>query len=833
MLMPASQDVDQRKGPRKNSERVDRVHGDSGARADGGNGGGQANVNQDQVHGGEDKTGGAPGEGGHEVRLPGMRGKEATLQYLHVLTGCALGRAGWQVFGDKDSNKAYAWNDHGNLTELEDRLAKDNANGCGVFLFVNELDGAGYTSANVKSLRAAFADLDGVKVDKYPVEPSFIVHSAHGDHPYWLLEPGEPVKDFRALQKGIAERLGSDPVICNPSRVMRVPGFFHNKADPVMVTITPISARHHTIASLAGAFKIDLKSWQEFGDMDDDAFAPIIAAADRQVLITRCRSLVKKCPPAISGSNGDSTTYKTAAIGGDFGLSKDEYLPILAEWNKTCKPPWSDGDLKAKLDNATRYRKRPKGCALAKWAAAETDADKRRVFLTPRRDSEADLSVALVESVGNVSDLRSTGAAIVRYAAKSGIWETLPDADLIDRSRRFDGATVMDDGRPGELKMSWNKAQGVYKFALSYGQIRDEHFFETKVPGVAFRNGFVKVTSTGCHPEPHSRDNRARHAMPYDFDPDTPAPVWEEMLGRLFANDKDADDKKALLQEFVGACVCGVATEFDRCVVLTGHGGNGKSTFQFAITDNLFPPDAIGRVTPQRWGLDHYLSGLSGKLINVVPELPSERILASETFKGVITGDVMQARDLYHTAFSFKPVAGHLFACNELPGTADYTDAFWDRFFVVQFNNCFRGAAGWKSRGDIIAELKKEAPGIMAWALHGAVRLLGNRHYTKPDSNAAAKEEWKKDVDNVSAWLSEQVETTANKDGSPAKTPIRDSYGNYKEWCIETSHKPVASNTFGKRLTRLGHPSFVNNSIRYHPFFVRSLDKYKSGGFEQ
>ncbi|PKM60684.1 MAG: hypothetical protein CVU99_06840 [Firmicutes bacterium HGW-Firmicutes-4] len=41
---------------------------------------------------------------------------------------------------------------------------------------------------------------------------------------------------FSQLQKGLAAVFKGDPVISNRSRVMRLPGFYHNKKEPVLVT---------------------------------------------------------------------------------------------------------------------------------------------------------------------------------------------------------------------------------------------------------------------------------------------------------------------------------------------------------------------------------------------------------------------------------------------------------------------------------------------------------------------------------------------------------------------------------------------------------------------
>jgi hypothetical protein len=45
-------------------------------------------------------------------------------------------------------------------------------------------------------------------------------------HFYWLLKtPVSDLERWRRFQQDLAERYGTDPAVCNPSRVMRLPGF--------------------------------------------------------------------------------------------------------------------------------------------------------------------------------------------------------------------------------------------------------------------------------------------------------------------------------------------------------------------------------------------------------------------------------------------------------------------------------------------------------------------------------------------------------------------------------------------------------------------------------
>lgn len=115
----------------------------------------------------------------------------------------------------------------GNLDTVAGDLRADNDKGRGVFVVINE---GGQKDSDIVRIRAVFADFDKVPLpDHFEFEPHIIVESSRGKyHAYWLTD-GLDVAQFKTLQKHIAARYGSDTSVCNPSRVMRVPGFIHRK----------------------------------------------------------------------------------------------------------------------------------------------------------------------------------------------------------------------------------------------------------------------------------------------------------------------------------------------------------------------------------------------------------------------------------------------------------------------------------------------------------------------------------------------------------------------------------------------------------------------------
>ena len=146
----------------------------------------------------------------------------------------------FQTYDDRAERSSLARILHGDLDRHLWRLNDLNATDAGVFVMVNCGDGRGRRAENVISIRALVLDLDGpplAPVTACPVHPDIIVESSPGRfHCYWLVS-GCALDRFGVLQKALAAKFNGDPVVVDRCRVMRLPGFYHRKAEPFLTRI--------------------------------------------------------------------------------------------------------------------------------------------------------------------------------------------------------------------------------------------------------------------------------------------------------------------------------------------------------------------------------------------------------------------------------------------------------------------------------------------------------------------------------------------------------------------------------------------------------------------
>lgn len=171
-------------------------------------------------------------------------------RFIRTLTGNAETPCSFQLFddgADKDWHKARTL--HGTLSELADHLRWANEDRCGVFVTVNETDLQRRKKENIINIRALFCDWDGTVPAAFHLPPSIVVRSANGPHAYWLVTDC-PIDGFTRAQRRLAAHYGSDPVVHDLPRVMRLPGFWHVKRDPFPVDLIDAPGHRYSLAAI-------------------------------------------------------------------------------------------------------------------------------------------------------------------------------------------------------------------------------------------------------------------------------------------------------------------------------------------------------------------------------------------------------------------------------------------------------------------------------------------------------------------------------------------------------------------------------------------------------
>ncbi|GAA0066800.1 MAG: phage/plasmid primase, P4 family [Clostridium perfringens] len=153
----------------------------------------------------------------------------------------SYGRINIRIFSDKKGSGFKGKNLSFNMKDFQSKskvlMAHNEANR-GIFFVVNS---GGNSDSKINKINAQFFECDTLSLEeqlenisKFPLEPSIIVQTKKSLHVYFLIKNGK-VEKFRDIQKKLAKHFNGDGSCINESRVMRVPGFYHCKEEPVRV----------------------------------------------------------------------------------------------------------------------------------------------------------------------------------------------------------------------------------------------------------------------------------------------------------------------------------------------------------------------------------------------------------------------------------------------------------------------------------------------------------------------------------------------------------------------------------------------------------------------
>jgi putative DNA primase/helicase len=407
--------------------------------------------------------------------------------------------------------------------------------------------------------------------------------------------------------------------------------------------------------------------------------------------------------------------------------------------------------------------------------------------------SDPELARALLDDLRalNDGDVVYTRGAFWQYAPDRGVWRNVERFTMERLVHAYDGAPF---GKEGVLKIRQSTISGALSCAAAI--VADSSFFDGAPEGISFADKFVKVSAAGLEVHDHSPEHRATVGLPFAFDAGIGCGRFLRALDEIFANDTDAAEKVQLIRQFIGAALIGVATRYQLALVLFGAGANGKSVL-LEVFGALFPEGAVASIPPQELGQEYRRAMLAGVRLNLVNELPERDVLDSEAFKSVISGDLITGRRIREAPFSFKPVAAHLFAGNRLPGTTDQSHGFWRRLVPVAFTRTF--APHEQDAGLAAHIVRSEIAGVARWALEGAAEVLRAGGYRLPPSVIAAREEWRRNADQVRLFADARLAANANGDISGQAL-----YEAYVAWAQRNGHKALASNKFAERLEMAG-----------------------------
>ena len=311
---------------------------------------------------------------------------------------------------------------------------------------------------------------------------------------------------------------------------------------------------------------------------------------------------------------------------------------------------------------------------------------------------------------------------------------------------------------------------------------------------INLENGLLRVRTRELLPHSHLWLSTIR--IPISFDPNATCPQIDRFIGEVFP-----EDTIPLGWEILGDLLT-PDRSIQKAICFVGEGGNGKSAF-LDLATNFVGAENVCHLSLQRLESDRFAAArLYGKLANICPDLPGDRLYSSAMFKAITGCDRITAEFKYRDSFEFTPVARLLFSANRLPASDDASQAFFDRWLIVPFPNRFRHTRRETPRSILQGQLCKgsELSGALNKALEALQRVRRCCRFTEPRESRIEVEKYQAANDAIAAWLDEH--TVASGD---AIIPQSELHAAYVTHCRLSCRRSASKQAFG-RLLRVLRP---------------------------
>ena len=502
---------------------------------------------------------------------------------------------------------------------------------------------------------------------------------------------------------------------------------------------------------------------------------------------SRARAYIAKMPPAISGQGGHDQTFAVAcALILGFNLSIEQAFPLLQEYNDRCDPPWTEAELRHKLEDADR-QPGERGYKLHDDAHLTDRGNAMRVvqrhgqdlrFCHPWKrwlcwDQQRWIPDVTAKTTWSIKETQRS-----LYKQVSARIRELGDTDDPDKKIELEKQKSLlnhllkweDHRRITNCLDSMKSEPGI---PILPADLNSDHFLFNA------QNGTLDLRTGDVHAP--RRTDFITKISPVQIDLEATCPTWDRFLDRIFAGNTALIE---YLQRVVGYSLTGDVSE--QCLwFFHGAGANGKSTFLGAILALFgdYGMQSVSELLMERRHDAHPTerADLFGKRFVCTIETEQGKRMAESLMKQMTGGDKMRARKMREDFFEFTPTHKLFLAANHKPVVKGTDHAVWRRIKMVPFSVTIPDHEKDKN---LLSKLLSELPGILTRALTGCLawRLYG---LNEPKSITDATAAYQADQDKLGEFL---AECTAKISGTHIRAgALREAFINYCGEVITTS----------------------------------------------
>lgn len=314
---------------------------------------------------------------------------------------------------------------------------------------------------------------------------------------------------------------------------------------------------------------------------------------------------------------------------------------------------------------------------------------------------------------------------------------------------------------------------------------------------INLQNGTFEFTGNTWTLRPFDPKDFITYQLGFRYEADAVCPLFDNYLLKVLPDESS----RLLLQEFAGYIF--TKKNFEKMLMLTGSGANGKSVF-FNVLTSLLGRENTLTYSMGLFSHEYNRAKLTNVLLNYSSEKGTE--LNPDILKALVSSEPIQAREPYGKPFTLYNHARFIINANELPRETESTEAYFRRWLIIPFDVKIEADEMDTELANKI--IKSELTGVFNWLLKGVERTVKNGKFTHCEKSAIALNDFKKQSDSVALFVDEMNYTQSKTN----KISLTELYIHYKSFCVDDNYRAVGKNKFSIRLESKGFEKTRNNS---------------------
>ena len=433
-------------------------------------------------------------------------------------------------------------------------------------------------------------------------------------------------------------------------------------------------------------------------------------------------------------------------------------------------------------------------------------------------------AVLRCSDIGNANAFSNDNIRTVRYSYDMGYWFawdgwrwTQKSSAIVDRVaentvRNFSGELdSIQDSREQEVFRAWMKQSGnKHRLTAMVHQARhllqldqetldgDPYLLNAKGVAINLKDGSTKK---------NERKDFCTKVINVAHDPSAECPQFMKFMDRIMGG---SEPLKKFVQRAVGYSLSG-STEEQCLFIAHGSGANGKSTLLNLVRDMMgdyalnIPMDTL-MAKSKGSGIPNDIARLRGARMVTAAEGEARQRLAESLVKQLTGGDAMTARFLFKEYFDFIPSMKIWLATNFKPQVTGDDQALWRRIHLIPFKVVIPPE---DRDGNLPEKLKAEMPGILNWAIEGAIEWVRDG-LQPPEEVIAATSDYQSEMDSFAEFCNTMI-----TEASGERTSKSDLFNAYQSWCEEEGGQYLSKSDLTGRMRRLNYKEGRTGSSRY------------------